>query len=226
MIPLFDIDGTLFKTADPVHYEAFSFAFKNAYGIDAKQGDPGSPEGRTDSQIVIEVMQYHGIKPEITREKLKSAMQQMTEYFDEHKKEVNPQIISGVKEILFELKKNNNPIGVLTGNVEGIGWTKIERAGLRDFFDFGAFGDKAEIRSQLVEIARKNAEITLGRGVQKEELVIIGDTPRDYQCAKDAGIKVILVATGRNSFDELQKLNPDLVVKTLEDNRVLEFLLN
>ena len=222
-IPLFDIDGTLFKTANPVHKDAFNYAFRKVYGQPARQDETG-PEGKTDSQIIVEVMHIRGFSPEETRKKLKTAMQVMAEYFDEHRNEVNPDVLPGVKELLINLREKNIPAGVLTGNVEGIGWTKIEKAGLRDLIEFGAFGDRTEKRVELVDIARRNAQAFYGKEFKLDDFVIVGDTPRDFQCAKDAEIEVILVATGKFSYEELEKLKPDLLVKTLEDKRVLEFL--
>ena len=222
-IPLFDIDGTLFKTANPVHKDAFNYAFKKVYGQPARQDETG-PEGKTDSQIIVEVMKIRGFDPNETRKKLKTAMQVMTEYFDEHRNEVNPEVLPGVRELLASLKEKHIPLGVLTGNVEGIGWTKIERAGLRDFFDFGAFGDKTEKRVELVEIARQNASNIFKKNYETTDFAIVGDTPRDIQCARDAGITVAIAATGKFSYEDLEKEHPDLLVKTLEDKRVVEFL--
>jgi phosphoglycolate phosphatase-like HAD superfamily hydrolase len=222
-IPLFDIDGTLFKTRNPIHQNAFAFAFKKVYGKNAKQIE-AHPEGKTDKQIILEVLKRHGVPAEEIRKKINTAMQVMAMYFSEHENQVNPEVLPGVKELLSKLKGQNIPIGVLTGNVERIGWTKIEKAGLRDFFNFGAFGDKTEKRVELVEIARQNAEIALGKTFQTQDFVIVGDTPKDIQCAKDAGIKVIIAATGIFSFDELAKEKPDLLVQTLEDQKVFDFI--
>lgn len=228
-IPLFDIDGTLFKTADPVHKDAFNYAFNKVYGQPARQDETG-PEGKTDSQIIVEVMKVRGFDPDETRKKVKTAMQVMTEYFDEHRNKVSPHVLPGVKELLSKLKEKNIPVGVLSGNIEGIGWTKIERAGLRDFFDFGAFGDKTEKRVELVEIARENAQTVLKRDFDILDFVIIGDTPKDIQCARDAGIEVIIVATGKFLFDELADEKPDLLIhsfeKTDDRDRVIEFIKN
>lgn len=224
-IPLFDIDGTLFKTANPVHKDAFNYAFKKVYGQGPRQNETGV-EGKTDSQIIVEVMKVRGFDSEETRKKLKTAMQVMTEYFDQHRDDVKPEVLPGVKKLLIKLKEKNIPAGILTGNVEGIGWTKIERAGLRDLIDFGAFGDRTEKRVELVDIAKRNAESFYGKTFELSDFVIVGDTPRDFECAKDAGISVVLVATGVFSFEELAKLKPDLLVKTLEDRKVLQFLEN
>lgn len=226
-IPLFDIDGTLFKTGNKLHRDAFNYAFGKVYGQAARQ-DEINPEGMTDSQIIVEVLKLRGIKPEETRKKIKTAMQVMVEYFDGHKKEVNPDVLPGVIELLRKLKEQKVSLGILTGNVEGIGWTKIERAGLRDYFDFGAFGDKTEIRTELVEVARKNAEIALNRSLETRDFTIVGDTPKDIKCARDTGIQVVAVATGIYPFEELTDEKPDLLVHSFESEErqvVIDFLL-
>lgn len=224
-IPLFDIDGTLFKTGGQLHQDAFNHAFLNVYGVPAKQRDI-NPEGMTDRQVIVEVLKLRGMTPEETRLKIPKATEYMKRYFEEHKNEAKPEVLPGVRDFLTKLKAENIPMGVLTGNVEGIAWTKIERAGLRSFFDFGAFGSQSEIRAELVEIARKNAEKVLGRSFQTQDFAIVGDTPKDIKCARDTGIQVVAVATGIFSFEELVEEKPDLTVQTLEDKRVLEFILN
>ena len=66
----------------------------------------------------------------------------------------------------------------------------------------------------------------MGKTFKTKDFMIIGDTPRDFACAREAGIKVILVATGIFPFEELTKEKPDLLVHTLEDQRVFDFILN
>ena len=223
-IPLFDIDGTLFSTTKKkFHDDAFEFAFRKVYGVNAKKNDSVG-KGRMDIQIIVEVLRLYELTEKEIKKKIKLATKAMAEYAIDHKNEVNPEILPGVIELLKKLKRKNIPLGILTGNIETIGWLKLEKSGLKDFFDFGAFGDKAYKRSDLVEIARRNAEKNLARKVRTEELIIIGDTPRDIQCAKDAGIKSIAVSTGIFPFEELVDEKPDLAVHSLEEKSVLEFI--
>lgn len=224
-IPLFDIDGTLFKTANPVHFDAFTYAFKTVYGINANQREI-SPEGMLDNQIIIDVLKLHGLTEEKVKEKLKKATLAMSEYVRNNIKEKSFEPLPGVKELLKQLKIMKIPMGVLSGNVEEIAWLKIKSAGLREYFDFGAFGDSAFKRVDLVEIAKQNAEKTLGRNFKITDFIIVGDTPRDIKCAKDAGIKSIVVSTGIYSFEELVDEKPDLTVHSLEEKSVLEFIKN
>ena len=226
-IPLFDIDGTLFKSGDLTHKSSMDYALKLVYDQLPRERE-FITHGMTDREIFVEFLKSRGVNPEITREKVESAMQLMIKYFNERRENINPELLPGVKSILTEIKKRNIPIGLLTGNVEGVAWIRIETAGLKDFFSFGAFGDKTEIRSELVEIARQNAGIALDRVVSKNELVIVGDTPRDVQCGRDSGIQVIAVATGAYDMRLLEEEKPDLLVDNLEVGlgEVLRFLNN
>jgi len=226
-IPLFDIDGVLLKTNDPVHSDSFKHAFIEVYGIHATKDDAGVPEVRINKQIIFENMKFHGLGEKEIMGKIDLALKAQADYVMKHKSELHPIVLPGVKNLLIALKEMNSPITVLTGNNEQIAFTRLEVAGLWDFFDFGAFGDEAMKRVELVEITRKKAEKFLKRKVDKHELVIIGDTPRDIACARDAGIEVIAVSTGIFSFEDLEKDRPDLLVHTLEEkDKILKFLGN
>ena len=48
--------------------------------------------------------------------------------------------------------------------------------------------------------------------VLHEEILVIGDTERDIQCARTIGVKVLAVATGPNPISELESFKPDVVV--------------
>lgn len=224
-IPLFDIDGTLFKTGNRISKDSFTYAIKNVYGIDANQ-DEINPEGMVDNQIIVDVLKLHGLTQTQVEEKLKDQTEAMTKYCQEHINDMSLEVLPGVRELLSKLKELDAPMGLLTGNVEGMAWTKMESTGLRDYFEFGAFGNMVFKRADLVEIARKNAEQTLGKPVKTNDLIIIGDTPKDIQCARDAGIEVIAVSTGIYPFEELVDEKPDLAVHSLEEKSVFEFILN
>jgi tetratricopeptide (TPR) repeat protein len=89
---------------------------------------------------------------------------------------------------------------VATGNLEMIGWIKVEEAGLRQWFRFGGFSDHFPIRSELIGQAANKAREMAGRGAS---ICVVGDTPRDIEAARANFLSVIAVATGKYSFDEL-----------------------
>jgi hypothetical protein len=51
-------------------------------------------------------------------------------------------VCSGIPEILNLLHTAGKLIGVASGNLETVGWQKIEASGLRRFFIFGCFRPK------------------------------------------------------------------------------------
>ncbi len=226
-IPLFDIDGTLVKTGSGINRDAFHYGVKKAYGIDAYHSEI-DPEGMVDNQIVVEVLKLHGLTEEQILEKLPQEIQAVIEYAETNKLEIKLDVLPGVFDLLKEIKNHNTPMGVLTGNVEGLAWIKLDSVGLKDYISFGAFGSQAHVRSELVEIARENASKKFNKEYQTDDFVIIGDTPKDILCAREAGIKVIAIATGKFSYEDLQKENPDLLLESLEGNiqKVIEFLNN
>lgn len=225
-IPLFDLDGTVVKSGNTAHNAAFEYAAKTIYGATISSTFT-EMQGKIDTQILIELLIPHGISEEEAKEKMPEAMQAMDEYFNQHKQESPPTILPGVKELLEALKEKKVPMGLLTGNVEGIGWGKVEQIGIRSYFIFGAFGNMAYTRNDLVPIAYKNLIHATHGNYQLTDMVIIGDTPRDIACAHANGIQAFCVATGTYSEEELKKADADVVIPTLEDqNKVINFLLN
>ena len=59
-------------------------------------------------------------------------------------------VMPGVLSMLAYLKSRGKRLGVASGNLEQIGWLKIEIAGLRDWFTFGGFSDRHFLRSEMV----------------------------------------------------------------------------
>jgi len=223
-IPLFDLDGTLFKSGIKTHLEVFNHSFETIYGVKGFESEVDT-RGMTDKEIVIKVLALHGISKNKVEEKYNLMRQEMTDYFNEICKIGDYVPLPGVLELLTELKNNNIPIGTLTGNTKGIGLRKLETAGIKNFFDFGAFGDLTDKRVELVEIAKKEAEWKFNKQFSLDNFAIIGDTPRDIKCARDGGIAIVAVSTGEFNFETLKKENPDLIVHDLtEIDTITKFL--
>ena len=205
--------------------EAFDYALNVIYKQPTASVTELNTQGMIDNQILIEILKLHDISEKEARSKITDATKAMATYFHQHKEKGKFVILDGVTDLLDELKKRNLPIGLLTGNVEEIGWGKMEHVGLKDYFTYGAFGNLAFKRVDLIKIAQERLQDMTGTDIPLNNFVIIGDTPLDIACAKAGGIKVIAVATGIYSVGELQKAGADLVVKTLHDtNKILELL--
>lgn len=217
-IPLFDIDWTLLKggESNKIHHDAFDFALHTAYNKPKASYKDFMGEGRIDTQILIGVMKIHGVSEEEAKKKMPQALEAMKEYFFEHADEGTYEVMPGVVELLTDLKSRDIPLGLLTGNVEAIGWEKLRRAGIKDYFDFGAFGSMAYKRVDLIKIAEQKAGTN--------NLVIVGDSPLDIACARDGKIPVIAVGAGHYKSHELA--NADLTVDSLEEkDKIINFLI-
>src|SRR6202043_2562396 len=101
----------------------------------------------------------------------------------------------GVRRMLGRLQRRGAVIGLVTGNLTRIGWRKMERAGLKPYFRFGAFAELARDRAGLVRVAIRRArrERWIGR---ESAITLIGDHPNDVLAAKANHIRAIAVGTG------------------------------
>jgi phosphoglycolate phosphatase-like HAD superfamily hydrolase len=118
------------------------------------------------------------------------------------------------------LRANKKLLGVASGNLERIGWMKVEAADLREYFSFGAFADGHEKREDIFRNAVAEVKRRLGLSAT---VCVIGDTPFDINAAKAVGIPVIAVATGIYTLEQLAEHAPDLCVKSCTELLIPEF---
>jgi len=222
-IPLFDIDWTLLEGGHTIHDDAFTHAYETIYQLKGASIHEVEHNGMIDSQILMLIAQRHGVSEKKAKEKVAEALTAMVDYFMKHADKGSYKVMPGVKELLEELRLLNIPLGLLTGNIEEIGWEKVRRAGIKEYFTFGAFGSLAYKRVDLIPIAKKRLEEILKEDIPLERFVIIGDSPLDIACARAGNIEVIAVAAGVYKNHHLAEA--DLVVDSLEEkDKILEFL--
>lgn len=225
-IPLFDIDWTLLKGEESnkkVHRDANDFALHTVYHQKDASWRDVFAEGSIDTKILIDILKIHGVSEEAAKSKMPEAIGIMTQYFLRHADEGYFEPMPGAIALLSELKERNIPMGLLTGNMEKIGWEKLRRAGIKDYFSFGAFGSMAFTRVDLIEIARLEASKVLGQQLSIHDFVIVGDSPLDIACARDGGIPVIAVGAGHYKSHELA--HADLTLESLEEkDKIMKFL--
>lgn len=224
-IPLFDIDWTLIEGGNKAHDDAHNRAIQEMCGSSTASKYEIDPNGMTDIQIIREVAKLHDIPLPQIEAQMPTVVEHMSAYYQLHEDEGKCVVLPGVKELLSTLKELDVKMGLLTGNVESIGWKKVARAGLADFFSFGAFGDLSYVRADLVPIARNRAIQHYGEELALNDFVIVGDSPLDIACAKANEIGVIAVASGSVGKDVLGELQPEFLVSSLQEkDAVLSFL--
>ncbi len=206
---LFDIDGTLIDSGG-AGVRSLNLAFEKVFSIENAFKDI-SMAGKTDSQIIKECLQKHGLSPNGDFEAIIEAyLYHLRKEINNDRKHVKP----GIYDILNNLGQMKNiATGLLTGNIEKGARIKLEPFRLNEFFPSGAFGSDHEDRNQLLPIAVERFTKLYKTSIDIEECMVIGDTPRDVECAHIYGAISIGVATGPYSFEELVKAGADYVVK-------------
>ena len=115
---------------------------------------------------------------------------------------------------LEALRRHRVLRALVTGNLARIGWKKMERAGLKRYFRYGAFADQGHTRAELAANAIRQAR-ERGWISAHTPVSLIGDHPNDINAARANGIRSIAVATGVVPKDELAEHRPDLLLDDL-----------
>jgi phosphoglycolate phosphatase len=219
---LFDIDGTLIDSGG-AGVRSLDLAFKNVFSIlNAFQGI--SMAGKTDTQIIKEGLIKHGISMDGNFDEIIEAyLLHLTQEIRNDGKHTNP----GIYEILEKLNPMEDiGLGLLTGNLEQGARIKLEPFDLNKYFPSGAFGSDDEDRNKLLPFAVNRFEKMFDKRIDIEKSIVIGDTPRDVECAHIYGAVCIGVATGPYSIDELTEAKADYVLNDLSDHMNLLQSLN
>ena len=218
---LFDIDGTLLNSRDPVHYEAFLIAMHEIYGRPVSL-DGITLHGSTDPLILLAALERAGLAPSEARAALPTALERMCAEVESRAAELRPELCPAIPRLLAELKAAGKLLGIVTGNVERIGWAKLKAAGIADFFSFGSFSDRLESRTEIFRHGAAQAKSLCASGRQRSvirpspTLCFLGDTPADVAAARACGHPVIAIATGIYSLPELAGSAPELCIQACE----------
>jgi len=210
---LFDIDGTLLRSRDRVHMDSVASSVRHVMGIEVSLAGVALA-GNTDTGILREACHQAGIAPEVLEPQIAAILNAMGQSVAGRRHELQLVLMPGVEDTLAHLARNGALLGVATGNLEMIGWIKIETAGLREWFRFGGFSDHFPVRAELIEHAAQKAREMAGADAR---VCVVGDTPRDIEAAHRNGLPVIAVATGHFTFDELLQYAPEVCTTSLTD---------
>jgi len=215
---LFDIDGTLVRRAGPHHREALVHGIRRVTGLETTT-DGVPVHGMLDPVILTVMMERAGASRRVIRQSLPGIYRSAEAYYLRHVPDLQKKTCPGVRPVLEKLRKQGVVLGLVTGNLTRIGWRKLERAGLRDYFRFGAFGETAHTRTGLAKIAVRAAR-RHGWIERSSPISLIGDAPADVIAAKANGIRAIAVHTGISSAEELREHAPDILLEDLRQLRL------
>lgn len=211
---LFDIDGTLISTGG-AGKAALEAALLAEFGVNHSI-EKVQLSGRTDRAIVRELFQVHDIEETAAaRERFFLAY---LAQLPAHLERLKGQVLPGIAAFLERLSEQDEvAVGLLTGNVRAGARLKLGHYGLWHHFAFGGFGDHHHDRDDVAHEALGEIHARFDGTVGPDRVWVIGDTPLDVQCARCIGARVLAVATGWHSLEELKACNPDLALADLSD---------
>jgi phosphoglycolate phosphatase len=222
---LFDIDGTLVLTGR-AGMRAMNLACHDVVaGDDAMAGVQFA--GRTDWSILDDILRKHGKSMDA------ALLDELRERYVQHLKDEIQRpgtgvkdVMPGVRELLEALQaREDTALALLTGNFLEGARIKLEYFDLWKYFPCGAFGGDSPNRNDLVPIARARASECGIPATEPANVLVIGDTPNDIECALVAGATPIGVATGGYSVDDLRASGAEIVFKDLSDTQAFLALL-
>ena len=209
----FDIDGTLLVTRDLVHWNALHQAMLEVFGVDTTiEGLPY--HGKTDVAILRAAVARCGVTPSIFDAGIEQTLAVVRREVRANAEAIVPEVCPAIPELLSQVSLRNKLLGVASGNLEAVGWSKLTSAGLRKFFAMGSFGDACELRTAIFDNAVAMARKLIGSGCT---VCFIGDTPDDILAARYVNAKVVAVSTGTFEVSELSRLNPDACCRSCAD---------
>jgi phosphoglycolate phosphatase len=220
---LFDIDGTLVHTGG-AGVKAFAKVFADEFG--ARDGfEKLKFAGRTDVSLVREFFRYHNIADR--PENLTRFFERYVFWLDYILAHSQTEACPGIREFISELQTLSKPplVGLLTGNIRLGAEIKLRHFDLWKHFETGAFADDSEDRDEIAAVAKQRAGRILGKNLRGEEVLVIGDTPLDIRCGRAIGAKVLAVATGGATLEELKSRQPDWAVNDLREIQAAEICL-
>jgi phosphoglycolate phosphatase len=204
---LWDIDSTLLKTGG-AGAVAWQRAFRELWEVDANITEH-TREGMTDPEIA-EIIFREVIGRDGSDEERAGAIAGYLSHLQEAVDE-SPgyELMPGITEILPRLAGEGILLGIVTGNIEAAAHIKLARGDLNRYFAFGGYGSDARDRTELTKKGIERGGKVAGHPLDPETTIGVGDTPRDVAACHAAGIKVVGVATGKYSVEELDEAGAD-----------------
>lgn len=220
---LFDIDGTL-VWGGPAK-EVFHLAMVETFGT-AGAIEGHSFSGKTDPQIARELLRGAGMDDGEIDRGLPELWRRYLTGLEEGLAERPMDVLPGVPALLEALAREGDvALALLTGNIADGARLKLGSAGLVQHFQVGSYGSDAENRDDLPGVALERAREAWGVDFPVEEVIVVGDTPRDVQCGRATGTRTMAVATGHFDAVALRDTGADHVVEDLGDTRAMVELL-
>lgn len=217
-VVLFDLDETLL-TSGGAGRRALERAVREVAGVAAPL-DIVPYAGRTDPAILRDLLTALGLAA--TADRMAAIFERYVARLDEEMgRGSSGRLLPGAAETIAALsgRPGVHP-GVLTGNIAAGARIKMRPFGLVERLPFGAFGDDAPERPDLLPIALERWRAWMGNGCgpacDMRDVYVVGDTVHDVAVARAWGARAVAVGTGRRQPRQaLLEARPDFFFEDL-----------
>ena len=214
---LFDIDGTLL-ISQGIGREAKRRAMTERFGT---VGDLDNHEfgGKTDWGILVDLLAAHGYSSADIGREMPMYEAAMARHMNAVREQYRADALPGAFELLHHLRLRRDCVfGIVTGNTGATARIKLEMAGFDPArFIVGAYGHESPHRDDLARLALQRAETRSRYEFARRDIIVIGDTPADVQCARAIDAVAVAVETGYAPRESLVAAKPDFLLEDLRD---------
>ena len=204
---IFDIDGTLTSTNQLI-FSSFNFIAKKYLNRTFSDAEIISMFGPTEDIILKE---WCGDKFEEARKEYYAY------YSDNH---WMAELYPGIKEILVYLKNKRYPLGIFTGKGREASLITLRKLEVENYFDLIITGDDVKNHKPSAEgILKFKSKFKL----EKEKVLMIGDSVSDVKASKEAGIKIASALWDSYGEEKVKTLQSDYYFHSVDELR--EFLI-
>jgi phosphoglycolate phosphatase-like HAD superfamily hydrolase len=212
---LFDIDGTLVSTGGAGKAALYE-ALRTGFNV-TRSSEAVAIHGRTDRGITQDLFLHHGIEDH--PDNWNHFRSEYLRHLPELMSRMNGCVLPGIISMLERLRTRTDVVmGLLTGNTRAGAQAKLRHYQLDHYFEFGGFGDEHPDRIDVARTALKEARQRVQGDIDLNRVWVIGDTPGDVRCGRAIGARVIAVATGDSTHEELVAANPDHLARDFGDH--------
>ncbi|MCG8374365.1 MAG: HAD hydrolase-like protein [Balneolales bacterium] len=212
---LFDIDGTLI-TVNRSFNRPLLRSIVDDLGINYAGVETDPFSGRTDHDILSSFLVNHNLDENLYSRLKSEYLGRLSSRIEKNHITRHPYIDDAIQ----YFSASGCILGLLTGNFPSAAKRKLDVAEVDLNYSIGAFGEFHRERNMLPQLAVDQVRELINQEPDPQRFVIIGDTPRDIQCAKHAGMKCVSVTTGKFSGEELAEYNPDLIIDSMKDPEI------
>ena len=196
---LFDLDGTLIDQFIPI-YRAFSQVIEQlGFPVPDFETVKKSIGGASENTMAKLIGQSHA----------KEGVKLLRPIFE--KEMLNGLIaLPGANEILQKCRQENIKTAVLTNKYGPHARTVCEHLNFSKYLEFTIGADDTEWKKPNPSLTKLALE---KMGTNNKNTLYVGDSPYDFQTARNASMPCILLPTGTHSEEELSNLGGNVVVK-------------